>query len=142
LLEFREVNLFLRGLVGLIGFKTEYVYFDVSNRTAGESKYTLLKMIALAVDGITSFSVTPLRLISLTGFLLFLLSFIMSFYILIVSIFTDNVVPGWASTVLPIYFIGGVQILSIGVLGEYVGKIYQETKQRPRYLVEKKTKSE
>ena len=142
LLEFKEVNLFLRGLVGLIGFKTEYVYFDVSNRTAGESKYTLLKMIALAVDGITSFSVTPLRLISLTGFLLFLFSFIMSFYILIVSIFTDNVVPGWASTVLPIYFIGGVQILSIGVLGEYVGKIYQETKQRPRYLIERKTKGE
>jgi len=142
LLEFKEVNLFLRGLVGLVGFRTEYVYFDVKNRDVGESKYTLRKMITLAIDGITSFSVTPLRLILLIGSLIFLFSSIMSLYILIVSFLSNDVVPGWASTVLPIYFIGGIQILSIGILGEYIGRTYQETKRRPRYFVDKRTKGD
>jgi glycosyltransferase involved in cell wall biosynthesis len=137
LLDFHEVNLFLRGLIPLIGFKTDFVYFDVKERSSGESKYTLLKMISLAFDGITSFSIAPLRMISVLGALIFLVSLFMTMYILTTALFTDKAIPGWASTVLPIYFIGGVQLLSIGVLGEYIGKIYKETKKRPRYIVEK-----
>jgi len=137
LLEFKEVNLFLRGLIHLIGFKTDYVFFDVKERFAGQTKYPLRKMLALALDGITSFSVVPLRLITLIGFLIFMGSLIMSGYIFYVAIFTNKSVPGWGSTVLPIYFIGGVQLLSLGIVGEYIGKIYMETKRRPRYIVEK-----
>ena len=137
LLEFKEVNLFLRGLIHLIGFKTDYVFFDVKERFAGQTKYPLRKMLALALDGITSFSVVPLRLITLIGFLIFMGSLIMSGYIFYTAIFTNKSVPGWASTVLPIYFIGGVQLLSLGIIGEYIGKIYMETKRRPRYIVEK-----
>lgn len=137
LLEFKEVNLFLRGLIHLIGFKTDYVFFDVKERFAGQTKYPLRKMLALALDGITSFSVVPLRLITLIGFLIFMGSLIMSGYIFYTAIFTNKSVPGWASTVLPIYFIGGIQLLSLGIIGEYIGKIYMETKRRPRYIVEK-----
>lgn len=137
LMQFEEVNLFLRGLVPLIGYRTDYVYFDVKDRFAGESKYTLSKMLGFAIDGITSFSVTPLRLISVAGFLVFVFSILMSLYVLGAWLLTDTAVPGWASTVLPIYFLGGVQILSIGIVGEYIGKIYKETKRRPRYFVEK-----
>ncbi|MGJ0359260.1 glycosyltransferase family 2 protein [Aliarcobacter cryaerophilus] len=137
LMEFKEVNLFLRGLVPLLGYKTDYVYFDVKDRFAGESKYTLSKMLSFALDGITSFSVTPLRMISIVGFIVFTLSFTMSAYIIFVSLFTNKIVPGWASTVLPIYFLGGIQILSIGIVGEYIGKIYKETKKRPRFFIEK-----
>ena len=139
LMQFEEVNLFLRGLVPLVGYKTDYIYFDVKDRFAGESKYTLSKMLGFAIDGITSFSVTPLRLISIIGFLVFFFSILMSFYVLGAWLFTDKALPGWASTVLPIYFIGGVQLLSIGVVGEYIGKIYTETKRRPRYFIEKET---
>ena len=137
LLEHKEVNLFLRGLIPLIGFKTDFVYFDVKERSAGKSKYTILKMVSLAFDGITSFSVAPLRVISALGAFIFLVSLFMTFYILMTALFINKTIPGWASTVLPIYFIGGVQLLSIGVLGEYIGKIYTETKKRPRYFVEK-----
>jgi glycosyltransferase involved in cell wall biosynthesis len=137
LLSFEEVNLFLRGLVPLIGYKTDYVYFDVKDRFAGESKYTVSKMLSFAIDGITSFSVTPLRLISIIGFLIFFFSILMSLYVIGAILFTSNAVPGWASTVLPIYFLGGIQILSIGIVGEYIGKIYKETKRRPRFFVEK-----
>ncbi|MDI6864413.1 hypothetical protein [Thermodesulfovibrio yellowstonii] len=94
-------------------------------------------MLAFAWDGITSFSVVPLRFITLTGFLIFLATIFMSFYVLYVVFFTDRAVPGWASTVLPMYFLGGVQLLSLGIIGEYIGKIYKETKRRPRYLIEK-----
>lgn len=137
LIQFEEVNLFLRGMVPLVGFKTDYVYFDVKDRLAGESKYTLSKMLGFAIDGITSFSVTPLRIISVIGFLVFFLSVVMGLYVFVAYLFTNDAVPGWASTVLPIYFIGGVQILSLGVMGEYIGKIYKETKKRPRYFIEK-----
>ena len=137
LMQFEEVNLFLRGMVPLIGFKTDYVYFDVKDRFAGESKYTLSKMLGFAIDGITSFSVTPIRIISVIGFLVFFLSVAMGLYVFGAYLFTNDAVPGWASTVLPIYFIGGMQILSLGVIGEYVGKIYKETKKRPRYFIEK-----
>ncbi|WP_141266846.1 glycosyltransferase family 2 protein [Thermodesulfovibrio sp. Kuro-1] len=137
LLKFAEVNLFLRGLITYLGFKTEVVYFDVKERFAGKSKYSFKKMLAFAWDGITSFSVVPLRFITLTGFLIFLATIFMSFYVLYVVFFTDRAVPGWASTVLPMYFLGGVQLLSLGIIGEYIGKIYKETKRRPRYLIEK-----
>ena len=137
LLEFKEVNLFLRGLIHLIGFKTDYVFYDFKERFAGQTKYPLRKMLALALDGITSFSIVPLRLITFIGFLIFMGSLIMSGYIFYTAIFTNKSVPGWASTVLPIYFIGGVQLLSLGIIGEYIGKIYMETKRRPRYIVEK-----
>ena len=136
LISFKEVNLFLRGLIPLIGYKTDIVYFDVKDRFAGESKYTINKMLSFAIDGITSFSVHPLRMISFLGFVVFLFSFLMSIFVGSALFFTDSVVPGWASTVLPIYFLGGIQLLSIGIVGEYVGKIYKETKRRPKYFIE------
>jgi len=135
--SFREVNLFLRGLVPLIGFKSAIVYYSRSERFAGESKYPLRKMIALALDAVTSFSVAPLRFITGIGFFVFLLSIGMGVWTLWVKLFTTHAVPGWASTMLPIYFLGGIQILCIGILGEYLGKVYQETKGRPRYIIEK-----
>jgi polyisoprenyl-phosphate glycosyltransferase len=134
---FREVNLFLRGMVPLIGFKSAIVYYTRSERFAGESKYPLRKMLALALDAVTSFSVAPLRFITGLGFLVFLLSAAMGMWTLWVQLFTDRAVPGWASTMLPIYLLGGIQILCIGVIGEYLGKVYQETKARPRYIIEK-----
>ncbi len=137
LLEFKEVNLFLRGLVPLIGFKTDYVFFDVKERIAGSSKYTFRKMLAFALDGISSFSVVPLRLITFIGFLIFVGSLIMGVIVLYTALFTNKAVQGWASTVLPIYFISGIQLLSLGIIGEYIGKIYIETKRRPRYFIEK-----
>jgi len=137
--EHRETNLFLRGMVQRIGFKSTVVYYDRASRFAGKSKYPLNRMIAFALDGITSFSVTPLRIITALGFTVFIFSSLMSIWILALVMFTDRTVPGWTSTVLPIYFIGGVQILSIGILGEYIGKIYNEVKQRPRYVIDKKT---
>ncbi|HEY0340025.1 MAG TPA: glycosyltransferase family 2 protein [Steroidobacteraceae bacterium] len=135
--SFREVNLFLRGMVPLIGLKSAIVYYTRSERFAGESKYPLRKMLALALDAVTSFSVAPLRLITGIGFLVFLLSGAMGLWTLWVRLFTDRAVPGWTSTLLPIYLLGGIQILCTGVLGEYLGKVYQETKARPRYIIEK-----
>ena len=135
--QFKEVNLFLRGLVPLIGFNSSIAYYDRAERFAGESKYPLKKMIALALDAITSFSIVPLRLITLTGFLVFFATILIMIWVFYVRLFTTSAVPGWASTVLPIYFISGIQILCIGVIGEYLGKIYSEVKQRPRYIIEK-----
>jgi glycosyltransferase involved in cell wall biosynthesis len=135
--SFREVNLFLRGMVPLIGFKSAIVYYTRSERFAGESKYPLRKMIALALDAVTSFSIAPLRFITGLGFLVFLLSAAMGLWTVWVRLFTDRAVPGWTSTLLPIYLLGGLQILCVGVLGEYLGRVYQETKARPRYIIEK-----
>jgi glycosyltransferase involved in cell wall biosynthesis len=135
--SFREVNLFLRGMVPLIGFKSAIVSYTRSERFAGESKYPLAKMIALALDAVTSFSIAPLRFISALGVLVFLLSAAMGLWTLWVRLFTARAVPGWTSTLLPIYLLGGIQILCIGVLGEYLGRVYQETKARPRYIIEK-----
>lgn len=137
--EFREVNLFLRGIIPLIGFKSSIVYYDRTDRLAGTSKYPLKKMVSLALNGITSFSIAPLRMITALGFLVFIISASMGIWVLINALVTDAMVPGWASTILPIYFLGGIQVLCIGVLGEYIGKIYKETKQRPRYFIEKTT---
>jgi len=135
--SYEEVNLFLRAMVPLIGFRSDVVEYERSERFAGESKYPLRKMLSFAWDGITSFSVTPLRLISLIGATIFVVSLFISIWALGVKIFGSSAVPGWASTVLPIYFIGGIQLLSLGVIGEYVGKIYSETKKRPKFIIEK-----
>ena len=134
--QYSEVNLFLRGIVPLLGFKSTTVFYDRAERFAGESKYPLRKMLVLAFDGITSFTAFPLRLISIMGVLVSLASAVMIGWVLWVKLFTHEALPGWASSVIPIYFLGGLQLLSIGVLGEYVAKIYAETKRRPRYFIE------
>lgn len=132
--NFKEVNLFLRGLFPLIGFKTEIVYYERKERFAGESKYPLKKMLNFAWDGISSFSVKPLRFITGLGFLLTLFSIFVLIYSLIVKII-GNAVSGWTFIVCSIWFVGGLQMLSLGIIGEYIGKIYNETKQRPRYII-------
>ena len=136
LAEYGEVNLFLRGIVPQIGFKSATVVYDRSERFAGESKYPLRKMLAFAMDGITSFSVVPLRLLTTLGLFFAALSLLMVVYVLYGTLVLKATVPGWASSVIPIYFLGGVQLLGMGILGEYVAKIYLETKRRPRFVVE------
>jgi glycosyltransferase involved in cell wall biosynthesis len=136
LMQFREVNLYLRGVIPLLGFKTAIVRYERQARFAGESKYPLRKMLALAVDAITSFSVMPLRLIGMLGLIVSGIAAALGSWILISAWIGFKGVPGWASTVLPIYFFGGIQLVGIGVIGEYVGKIYLETKDRPRYFIE------
>ncbi len=136
---FREVNLFLRGIVPLIGFRSAMVYYDRTERFAGESKYPLRKMVEFALDAITSFSVVPLRIITGIGLSVFLLTVSLSIWVLWVRLTNDRAAPGWASTLLPLLFVGGVQILCLGVIGEYLGKIYTETKGRPRYFIEQMT---
>lgn len=135
--EYGEVNLFLRGVIPTLGFARSIVTYDRKERVAGESKYTLRKMLSLAVEGITSFSAVPLRMIAALGVIIFFGSLLLSLWVLGIRLFSEDVVPGWASSVLPMYFLGGVQLLSIGILGEYVAKIYMETKRRPRFIVEK-----
>ena len=134
--QYSEVNLFVRGIVPLIGFRSGIVYYERQERFAGQSKYSIRKMLALAADGVTSFTAFPLRLISLLGICVSIFSAGMALWALWVRLFTTMTVPGWASSVIPVFFFGGVQLLSIGVLGEYVAKIYFETKRRPRYFVE------
>lgn len=131
---FREVNLFLRGIVPLIGFKSANVYYERSERFAGESKYPLKKMLAFAVNGITSFSTKPLKLITGIGFLMSLISAAAIIWAFVVKILGHSEL-GWSSTMCSIWFIGGIQILALGIIGEYIGKIYAEVKQRPRYIV-------
>lgn len=137
LAEFKEVNLFIRGVVPLLGFKSCSVYYKRGERFAGETKYPLKKMITLALDGIASFSIVPLRIITLLGFLLFILSLFVIGWIIFDKIFFDTAVRGWSSTVASIYFIGGIQIMSIGIIGEYVGRNFQQSKRRPRYIIDK-----
>jgi len=132
-----EVNLYLRGIVPLLGFRTATVEYARSERRAGESKYPLRKMLGLALEAITSFSVVPLRLITLIGFFVFSFSAMMVAWTLWVRFFTNEAVPGWTSTTLPIYLLGGLHILCLGVIGEYLGKLYQEAKRRPRYIIER-----
>lgn len=133
--QYQEVNLFLRGIVPQIGYKTDIAYYERNERIAGNSKYPLKKMLSFAIDGITSFSIKPLRMISSIGFMLLLLSIIILCYSLIRK-FTGNTVSGWTFIVCSIWLIGGIQTLCLGVLGEYIGKIYNESKQRPRYIIE------
>ena len=132
---YTESNLFLRALVLQLGFTVATVPYVRAERFAGESKYPLGKMIAFALDGITSFSTRPLRLITLFGFLVSTISFGLGAWALYIALFTQKAVPGWASTTVPIYLICGVQLLCIGIIGEYVGKIYFETKRRPRFII-------
>ncbi len=131
--DFREVNLFLRGIFPLIGFKSTEVNYNRKKRLAGQSKYPLGKMISFALTGITSFSVAPLRMVTVIGFIISFLTLLMSIWVLF-GYLRGNVVPGWASTVLPFYLLGGFQILSIGLIGEYIAKIYKEVKARPRFI--------
>jgi glycosyltransferase involved in cell wall biosynthesis len=134
--EFNEVNLFLRGIIPQLGFPSSIVYYDRAERFAGESKYPLKKMLALAWQGITSFSTVPLRLITALGFLISLASFGITLWALFIRLFSDQAVPGWTSTVVPIYLLGGIQLLCIGIIGEYLAKIYMETKRRPHFFIE------
>jgi len=135
--EFSEVNLFLRGIIPQLGFSSAIVYYNRAERYAGESKYPLIKLISLAWQGITSFSSMPLHFITALGLLVSLISFLITAWAIWIRLFTDDAVPGWASTVLPIYFLGGIQLLCLGVIGEYLAKIYSETKRRPRYSIKK-----
>lgn len=133
--EFREVNLFLRGIVPLIGYRTATVEYVRGERFAGESKYPLGKMLAFALDGITSFSIKPIRLITLLGFLIFALSLCFTLYTLIVKL-VGYTVAGWSTLMASIWMLGGLQLLALGIIGEYIGKIYNETKARPKFIVE------
>lgn len=134
--KYKETNLFLRGMMPLIGYQTDCVYYDRKERAAGESKYPLKKMLALAFNGISSFSVKPITLILGMGLFIIFISILAAVYALI-SFFTGHVVPGWTSLILSIWFLGGLQLLAIGMVGQYIGKIYMEVKQRPRYNIER-----
>jgi len=133
--KYKEVNLFLRGIIPMIGYKTDIVYYERHKRFAGESKYPLKKMIAFAFEGITSLSRKPIRFITLLGITILTISFIVSIYFFIQAI-SGITVSGWASTIISVWFLGGINLFSIGIVGEYVGKIYLETKERPRFIVE------
>ena len=138
LAEYKEVNLYLRGMVPLIGFKSTSVFYERHKRLAGKSKYPLRKMISLAFDGITSFTVKPIHIITVFGFIVALISGIGVVWSVIAKLL-GNTVAGWTSTVCIICFLGGIQLLSLGVIGEYIGKIYLETKKRPRYVIKDRT---
>lgn len=133
--KYKETNLFLRGMMPLIGYRTEKVYYERKERVAGESKYPLKKMLALAFDGISSFSVKPISMILGIGMAIIVVCLLAALYAFI-SYFTGRVVPGWTSLILSIWFLGGLQLLAIGLVGQYIGKIYIEVKQRPRYNIE------
>jgi glycosyltransferase involved in cell wall biosynthesis len=133
--NFKEVNLFLRGIVPLLGFQSAVVYYDRKERQAGESKYPFKKMLAFAFDGITSFSVSPIRFVLIIGFVSFFMSLLFGGYFLSLK-FLGNTETGWTSLITSIWLIGGLQLIAIGLIGEYVGKIYKETKRRPKYSIE------
>lgn len=133
--EFPERNLFLRGMVPLVGYKSDCVYYSRHERFAGESKYPLKKMLSFAFDGITSFSISPIRLISALGAIVCIISIIMAIYTIIAKI-TGHANSGWASLMISIWFLGGVELLAVGLIGEYIGKMYKEVKRRPRYIIE------
>jgi len=136
--EHREYNLFLRGIILQLGLKTDYVHYDIVDRTAGTTKYTLSKMFNLALVGITSLSIMPLRFLFGVGLAFFILSTLMTVWF-IIDYYLDNTVPGWATVVTSIWALGGIQMMGIGILGEYIGRIFMEVKQRPRYLIDEQT---
>ncbi len=136
LAEFEERNLFLRGIVPLIGYKSDSVYYDRNERFAGESKYPLKKMLSFAFDGITSFSINPIRMISTVGVIACIIAVVMAIYA-VVQKFMGHTDSGWTSIMCSIWFIGGLQLLGTGLIGEYIGKMYKEVKRRPRYIIEK-----
>lgn len=139
--NFKEVNIFLRGMVPLVGFKSTSVYYERAERIAGESHYPLKKMLALAFDGITSLSVKPIRMITSFGLLVAVLSFIGIIWAVVATLL-GHTVAGWSSMICIVCFIGGIQMLCLGVIGEYIGKIYLETKHRPRYIISERTYDE
>lgn len=139
LMNYREENIFLRGIIPLLGFKSAKVYYDRQKRYAGESKYPLKKMIAFAVDGITSFSIAPIKLVMSLGFFLVLVGCGIAVYAFLVWLL-DHTISGWTSLILSIWLIGGMQLIAIGVIGEYIGKIFKETKKRPRFTIEEDTR--
>lgn len=140
MLEYKEVNLFLRGIIPKLGFPVTLIPYKRLRREQGETKYTLGKMLGLAIDGATSFSITPLRCVTFMGMLTFVFATVIAFSFLFQRIVSpESTVPGWASTVLPLLLVAGVQILSVGILGEYIGKVYLEVKRRPRFIVEQDT---
>ena len=134
--EYKEVNIFLRGLVKQLGFKSDIVYYERNERFAGQSKYPLKKMLSFAFDGITSFSVKPIRMVTVVGFLVFLFSLGFIIYAIVQGIL-GNSQAGWSSLFCSIWFLSGIQIMAIGIVGEYIGKIYTEVKARPKYIIEK-----
>lgn len=133
--DYKEVHLFLRGMIPLIGYPSANVYYERKERFAGESKYPLKKMLAFAFDGISSFSVKPIRFIVWLGFFIFFVSILMLLYSILQFVFGDTV-PGWSSLIVSIWALGGLQLLAIGVVGEYIGKVYMETKRRPKYAIQ------
>lgn len=135
--KFKEVNLFLRGMVPLVGYKYDIVEYERNERFAGKSKYPLKKMLAFALDGITSLSIKPIRIITALGFAIFSVSIIVLIYSVMVKLMNKSV-SGWTSLAVSIWMIGGIQLLCLGVIGEYIGKIYNETKQRPRFIIQDK----
>lgn len=135
--NFREVNLFLRGIIPMLGFRTAIVTYDRLSRFAGESKYPLFKMMALAFDGIFSLSTVPLKWITVMGITLSLASLGFATWAIFIKLATDLAIPGWASTVIPMYFLGGLQLMALGIIGGYLSRIYSESKQRPRFIIEK-----
>ena len=134
--EFKEHDIYLRGVIPMLGMKSAQVEYTLKPRLSGETKYGFKKSLSLALNGITSFSLAPLRLIGILGFSIACLSILITLYFLFESIVTGNTVPGWASIVLPIYFLGAVQLISLGVISEYVGKLFLESKKRPNFIIE------
>jgi glycosyltransferase involved in cell wall biosynthesis len=136
--DYREVNLYLRGIVPLLGLQSDEVFYDRGQRMAGETKYPFRRMVSLSLQGVTSFSIVPLRVISGLGLLVFFIALVLGGWALYAALWGVGTVPGWASTVIPIYLLGGLQLLAIGVAGEYIGKTFMEAKGRPRYQVEQR----
>ena len=135
--RFSETNVFLRAIVPQLGFRSAQVFYERHARLAGESKYNLTRMIGLAINGVTSFSMTPLRFITVIGFVVAMAAFLVGLWAIGLAIFTSRAVPGWASVVAPLTFLGGLQLFSMGVIGEYIGKIYLEVKRRPLFEIER-----
>lgn len=135
--QFKENDLYLRGIIPLLGYRSSRVSYTLNNRKSGKTKYSFRKSMSLAMRGITSFTLKPLRIIGFLGFLISIFSLIITSYYIIQYIFyPENSIPGWASTVLPIYFLGAIQLISLGVIGEYIGKLFLEAKQRPNFIIE------
>ena len=136
--EYREANLYLRGIVPLLGLPSDRVFYTRSERLAGDTKYSLGRMLGLSLQGLTSFSIVPLRVISVLGLVVFFIALVLGGWALYAAVWGVGTVPGWASTVIPIYLLGGLQLLAIGVAGEYIGKTFMEAKGRPLYQVEQR----
>jgi len=135
--EYREVNLYFRGIINELGFKTDYVNFDTKQRSNGKSRFTYKKLIALALDGITSFSIIPLRMVAIIGILMALFSFGLGLEVMYEKYVLHTTIPGWTTIIVAISFIGGIQIFCTGIIGEYLGQVYKEVKARPRYIKDK-----